>query len=158
MCATETPVAGGPPTLPYEVAYADTDAGGIVYHATYVEMAERSRNHALKALGLPVAEMKARFDVLFIVREIRATYHRPSFVGDMLSLSSGIVSATAVRARWRTAIMRDAELICEVEAEIAAIDPTSGGPCLLPEGLIDLLGGAPRLPPARRAPRMRTEA
>lgn len=77
-CEQTAAVGGIAEPLLYEVAYADTDAGGIVYHATYIMMAERSRNHALKIIGLPVAEMKARFGILFLIREIRATYHRPA--------------------------------------------------------------------------------
>lgn len=141
----------------YEVAYADTDAGGIVYHATYLAMAERSRNNVLRTLGLPVAKMKARFGVLFIVREIRATYHRPAFVGDVLALSSGIVSASPVRALWRTHVTREASPVCDIEAEIAAFDPVAGGPCLIPSDLEDLLAHAPRLASARRAPRMKAQ-
>lgn len=143
--------------LAYDVAYADTDAGGIVYHATYVAMAERSRNHVLRMLGLPVAEMKERFGVLFVAREIRAIYHRPAVVGDALTLSSGIVASTPVRALWRTIVMRGDDPVCDVEAEIAAFNPAAGGPCLIPSDLVNLLAGAPRLAPLRRAPRMRTE-
>lgn len=138
--------------LLHDVAYADTDAGGIVYHARYVEMAERSRNHLLRALGLPVADMKARFGVLFIVREVRAVYHRPAFVGDTLALASGLVGVTGVRATWRTRIQRGADLVCDVEAQIAAFDPAAGGPCLLPEDLMTLLADAPRMSAVRRQP------
>ena len=74
--------APDPAPLHQEVAYCDTDAGGIVYHAAYLAMAERSRNHTLRGQGLPVAEMKARFGVLFVVKEVRAIYHRPAFVGE----------------------------------------------------------------------------
>ena len=140
--------------LHYEVAYSDTDAGGIVYHATYVAMAERSRNHVLRSLGLPVAEMKARFNVLFVIREIRAIYHRPAFVGDMLVLTSGIVSANAVRALWRTMVRRGGDRVCEVEAEVAAFSPAAGGPFLIPPDMASLLSHTPRMAPARRAPRM----
>ncbi|MGI6856241.1 thioesterase family protein [Mesorhizobium sp. 1B3] len=142
--------------LLYEVAYADTDAGGIVYHATYLAMAERSRNHVLRAVGLPVAEMKACFGVLFIVREIRTIFYRPALVGDVLALSSGIVSVTPVRALWGTTVTRGAELISRVEAEIAAFDPAAGGPCLVPSDLMNLLAHAPGLAPMRHAPRMKT--
>lgn len=145
-------------TLLYDVAYADTDAGGIVYHARYVEMAERSRNCALKALGVPVAGMRARFGVLFVIRDIRATYHCPSFVGDTLALSSGIVTATPVRVIWRTAIGRGADPVCDVEAQIAAFDPVLRQPCLLPADLMMLLGQAPRSQPMRRIPMMKADA
>ena len=154
--AAGTLLAAVEPLL-YEVAYADTDAGGIVYHAAYLGMAERSRNHVLRTLGLPVARMKARFGVLFIVREIRATYHRPALVGDVLALSSGIVSASPVRVLWRTVVTRAADRVCDIEAEIAAFDPAAGGPCLIPSDLEDLLVEAPRLAPARRAPRMKAQ-
>jgi len=143
--------------LLYEVAYADTDAGGIVYHATYLAMAERGRNHVLQKLGLPVAEMKALFGVLFIVREIWTIFYRPALVGDVLALSSGVVSATPVRTLWRTTVTRGVDPICDVEAEVAAFDPAAGGPCLIPPDLGNLLVYAPRLAPARRAPRMKAE-
>ncbi len=39
------------------VYYEDTDAGGIVYHATYLRYAERARTEALRDLGVPHAEL-----------------------------------------------------------------------------------------------------
>lgn len=143
--------------MPYDVAYADTDAGGIVYHARYVEMAERSRNRAMVALGVPVQAMRARFGVLPLVREVRATYHRPAFVGDALSLASGIVAASQVRAIWGTRIDRAGDRICDVEVQLVAFDPASGGPCLLPAALLALLEQAPRMAPARRTTMMKAE-
>ena len=150
---TARPAATQP--LLHDVAYADTDAGGIVYHARFVEMAERSRNLAMRTLGVPVAEMKERFGVQFIVRDVRATFHRPGLVGDVLALASGIVAASPARVIWRTAISRDGAAICDVEAQIAAFDPAAGGPCLLPAALMVRLDEAPRLPPARRSPMMK---
>lgn len=141
--------------LAHEVAYADTDAGGIVYHARYIEMAERSRNAVLRALDLPVAGMRARFGVLFIIREARALYHQPALVGDLLALASGIVSAGPVRVTWRTRITRDDQPICDVEVQIAAFDPAQGGPCPLPEALMRRLADAPRLAPAPQPAAMR---
>ncbi len=39
------------------VYYEDTDAGGVVYHATYLRFAERARTEALRDLGIPHAEL-----------------------------------------------------------------------------------------------------
>ena len=39
------------------VYYEDTDAGGIVYHANYLRFAERARTEALRALGVPHADL-----------------------------------------------------------------------------------------------------
>ncbi len=142
--------------MPYEVAYADTDAGGIVYHARYVEMAERSRNRAMAALGVPVQGMLARFGVQFVIREVRVLCHSPAFVGDVLLLESGIATISLARVNWRTTIRRGGDAVCDVEAQIAAFDPAARAPCLLPEALMALLGRSPRMQPLRRAPMMKT--
>ncbi len=47
---------GHPPSIPPDgrhryavrVYYEDTDAGGVVYHATYLRFAERARTEALR--------------------------------------------------------------------------------------------------------------
>lgn len=142
--------------MTYEVAYADTDAGGIVYHARYVEMAERSRNRAMAALGLPVQHMATRFGVQFVIREIRVVCHAPAFVGDVLQLASGITTVSTVRASWRTTVARAGDRICDVEAQVAAFDPASRGPCLMPAELMAQLGRSPRMEPVRIVPMMRT--
>ncbi|MCX8500500.1 MAG: YbgC/FadM family acyl-CoA thioesterase [Alphaproteobacteria bacterium] len=36
----------------YRIAYADTDAGGVVYHGRYLEIAERARLEMLRDCGL----------------------------------------------------------------------------------------------------------
>ena len=43
------------------VYYEDTDAGGVVYHATYLRFAERARTEALRELGIPHAELVQQF-------------------------------------------------------------------------------------------------
>mgnify|MGYP001449035192 CR=1 FL=1 len=148
--------AAEPAAMCYDVAYADTDAGGIVYHARYVEMAERSRNRAMALLGVPVQEMLARFGVQFLIREVRVVCHRPGFIGDALLLASGITTVSAARVSWRTAISRGGDGLCDVEAQVAAFDPVSRGPCLIPDALMALLGRSPRMAPLRRAPMMKT--
>ena len=53
------------------VYYEDTDAGGVVYHASYLRFAERARTEALRDLGIPHAEMVDRFSLMFMVRRAR---------------------------------------------------------------------------------------
>ena len=52
------------------VYYEDTDAGGVVYHATWLRYAERARTEALRDLGAPHADMVDRHGVMFMVRRI----------------------------------------------------------------------------------------
>ena len=54
------------------VYYEDTDAGGVVYHASYLRFAERARTEALRDLGIPHAELIAQFGLMFMVRRIES--------------------------------------------------------------------------------------
>ena len=41
-------------TLPLRVYYQDTDAGGVVYHSTYLDFMERARYEWLRELGFDI--------------------------------------------------------------------------------------------------------
>jgi hypothetical protein len=60
------------------VYYQDTDAGGIVYHANYLNFGERARAEALREMGVPHVEMVRQFGVMFVVRRLQIDYQRPA--------------------------------------------------------------------------------
>lgn len=47
-------LAAGRHRYTLRVYYEDTDAGGVVYHASYLRYAERARTEALRDLGIPM--------------------------------------------------------------------------------------------------------
>jgi acyl-CoA thioester hydrolase len=65
-----------PHIFPFAIAYADTDAGGIVYHARYIEIAERARMNWLHGAVPPDG------DVGFVIKELRVKYIRPLVLSD----------------------------------------------------------------------------
>ena len=62
--------------FPFTIAYADTDAEGIVYHARYLEIAERARMNWL------CGKLNVGDDVGFVVRELNIKYLSPLRVAD----------------------------------------------------------------------------
>lgn len=66
--------ANGSHRYPVRVYYEDTDAGGVVYHATYLRFAERARTEALRELGIPHAELVERFGLMFMVHRAEVDY------------------------------------------------------------------------------------
>lgn len=68
------------------VYYEDTDAAGIVYHANYLRFAERARTEALRAMGIPHADMVVRFGLMFVVRRIEVDYQRAARLDDSLTV------------------------------------------------------------------------
>ena len=69
--------------FPYQVAYGDADAAGLVYYARYLEIMERARWAWLAAHGLDVAELH-RAGVIFVVAEVHLRYRRSAPLGAQL--------------------------------------------------------------------------
>ena len=73
------------------VYYEDTDAAGIVYHAAYLEFAERARTEMLRCLGLDHASLRARFGLVFTVRRCAIDYRAPARLDDLLEVETRLV-------------------------------------------------------------------
>ena len=55
--------------LPVRVYYEDTDAGGIVYHASYIRFAERGRTEMLRDSGFEHAQLFREQGIAFAMRK-----------------------------------------------------------------------------------------
>jgi acyl-CoA thioester hydrolase len=141
------------PPLLYRVCFADTDALGIVYHARYLEFAERSRNQALCDAGVDTTELfRGGFGVALVLHRIGVTYRGPAFPNDVLELRTALSGHGPARLQWRTWIERDAATLCLVDAEIACIDLDRKQPTLIPDRLRQAIaGGEPPCSTSRKA-------
>ena len=129
------------------VYYEDTDAGGIVYHATYLRFAERARTEALRDLGVPHAELLHHFNLMFVVRRVEVDYLRPARVDDSLVVETGCWRRAAPR-RCCARPCSGAEGACAVlEIRLACV--ASGGNAI--SGPRRSAGSGGRLPPRWRA-------
>jgi acyl-CoA thioester hydrolase len=103
---------GHPASIPPEgrhryavrVYYEDTDAGGIVYHATYLRYAERARTEALRDLGVPHAELVRQCNLMFVVRRIEVDYLRAARLDDSLVVETEVLVAGAASATLRQTV------------------------------------------------------
>ena len=93
-------------SLPVRVYYQDTDAGGVVYHSTYLNFMERARYEWLRALGFNVHAMVEVHNILFMVRSLEVEYLKPAILDNLLHVS---VAVTEV-GRSRIALFQ--EIIC----------------------------------------------
>ena len=66
----------------FVVAYADTDAEGVMYHARYIEVAERARFDLSKNIKIPDG------DLGFVAREVNIKYKSPLLLGDEFYVES----------------------------------------------------------------------
>jgi len=74
-------------TIPVRVYWEDTDAGGVVYYASYLKFLERARSEWLRGLGIDQATLLRDERLQFVVVEANIRYHRPARFDDELVVS-----------------------------------------------------------------------
>ncbi len=68
------------------IDYQDTDAGQVVYHASYINFAERARSALIRDL----AEKSFTEDRAFIVNSLSVKYLKPLKLGDKFDLVTSV--------------------------------------------------------------------
>jgi len=130
------------------VYYEDTDAGGIVYHATYLRFAERARTEALRALGVPHADLVREHHRMFVVRRVKLDYLRPARLDEPLTVLTDQRALGAASVRLRQDIV-GAEGVCvTAEIELACVRTDTYRPARLPPAWRDALRGLQAALPA----------
>jgi acyl-CoA thioester hydrolase len=80
--------------LPVRVYFEDTDAGGVVYHASYVRFCERGRTDFLRLLGADARGMidgsNSREPAAFVVRRMNCEFLRPGRMDDLLEVETRV--------------------------------------------------------------------
>jgi acyl-CoA thioester hydrolase len=84
-------------TLPVRVYYQDTDAGGVVYHSTYLNFMERARYEWMRELDLDIKSLTQVHKVLFMIRSLNIEYFKPALLDDLLHVT--VEAADLGRAR-----------------------------------------------------------
>jgi acyl-CoA thioester hydrolase len=77
-------------SLPVRVYFQDTDAGGVVYHANYLNFMERARTEWLRAHGYSNAGLMKEFGMVFVVRSMKLDYLKPALLDDLLDVTAQI--------------------------------------------------------------------
>ena len=121
-------------TLPIRVYFQDTDAGGVVYHASYVNFMERARTEWLRDhYGYSNAGLMREFGVVFVVRSLKLDYLRPALLDDLLAVSAQIKDIGRSRVTLNQAVMRGEELLVEAEIHLVCVTMGNFKPVAIPE-------------------------
>ncbi len=122
-------------TLPTRVYYQDTDAGGVVYHANYVNFMERARTEWLRTFGYSNAELMTKLGVMFVVRKLELNYLRPALLDDMLDVTAQLKDVGRSRITLDQQVLRGDEILAEGEVHLVCVGAESFKPVSVPEVL-----------------------
>jgi acyl-CoA thioester hydrolase len=133
--------APGPTTDPFQwpvrVYWEDTDAGGVVYHASYLRFMERARSEWLRAMGITQSSYKETTGLAFLVREMQIDFLKAALLDDELSVSVEVKERRAASILFAQTIRRadGAELI-RAKVRVACVDVRRMRPVQIPADFI----------------------
>ena len=106
-----------------KVYYEDTDAGGIVYYARYLNFIERARTEMIyDHLKLNHKRLRDQFNAIFVVRECNIKYFKSANFEDNLEVKTKVVNKSPVRLNLLQEVSRDNEILVTAQVELAVID------------------------------------
>lgn len=119
-------------TCQFRVYYEDTDAGGIMYHASFIRFCERGRTEFLRHLDLSCSELDERDGILFVIRHINADYFKSARLDDLLTVKSHIISLKNTSFVMRQTIFCQDSVLFSMAVTVVCIDK-KGKPVRLPD-------------------------
>lgn len=127
-------IIGTVSSLPIRVYYEDTDAGGIVYYANYLKFCERGRTEFLRDRDLSNTDIRAKYGVIFVVRDVQCSYLKPALLDDMLEMRTGISKIGRSSLVMQQQLFRADVMIFTAQITLVCIDG-NGRPVSLPESV-----------------------
>jgi len=125
--AEDTEAPRGELAVRVRVLYADTDAGGVVYHGSYLRFFEAGRTEALRTAGVPFSRFaEHKLHLPLIEQTIR--YRTPAFYDNVL-----LVYVTATELR-RVQVAFDYEVRRELDNALIVTGRTAHACMALEEG------------------------
>ncbi|OAT24273.1 tol-pal system-associated acyl-CoA thioesterase [Proteus myxofaciens] len=122
---------------PVRVYYEDTDAGGVVYHANYLNYFERARTELLREKGFYQHDLLDKYHVAFVVRKLSIDYIAPAKLDDLLQVKSEITELRGVSMTFsQKLINQDGCILCSAEVLIVCVDSLKMKPIALPKSII----------------------
>jgi len=115
--------AGNEHRFALRVYFEDTDAGGVVYHASYLRFMERARSDMLRLAGIDQRGALERGEGVYMVVDLAIRYRRPARLDDELIVLSRVNEIRAASCIIHQRVMRDSEVLTEAEVIAAFISP-----------------------------------
>jgi acyl-CoA thioester hydrolase len=117
---------------PIRVYYEDTDSGGVVYHANYLNFMERARTEWLRALGFEQTDLKTTLGIIFVVHSMTISFKSPARFNDMLAVKSQCIKMGYGSMEFLQTITRDDQILLEATVKLACVDAIRFLPIAIP--------------------------
>lgn len=122
---------------PVRVYWEDTDAGGVVYHASYLRFMERARSEWLRAQGIDQSTFKNATGLAFLVRAIQIDFLKAALLDDELTVTVSVKQRRAASILFNQVITRnDGTLLLMAQVRVACVDVVRMRPAAIPADVL----------------------
>lgn len=125
---------------PVRVYWEDTDAGGVVYHASYLRFMERGRTEFLRERGIHQSVLQQESGATFVVAEMNIRFRQPAKLDDELVVETTATDLGGASLVLLQKVLRGANVIVEAGVTCAVIS-RDGKPFRIPSDVRTKLGG-----------------
>ncbi len=119
-------------SLPVRVYYQDTDAGGVVYHSTYLDFMERARYEWLRELGFDIHSLVKIHKVVFMIRSLSIEYLKPALLDDVLHITARAVELGRSRITISQQVLRGTATLANATVQAVCVGSDSLKPVSVP--------------------------
>lgn len=119
-------------SYPVRVYYQDTDTGGVVYHATYLDFMERARYEWLRELGFEVDAMIRSHQMIFLVRSLNIEYFKPALLDDLLQITVQASEIGRSRITLQQQVFRGDSLLVNATIHVVCVGTETLKPISVP--------------------------
>ena len=125
----------------FRVYWEDTDAGGIVYHARYLQFFERGRTEWLRKIGVEQSTLKQQTSGQFVVVQQHIAYHASARLDDQLCIDTqlstlGKVSCEFTQTAYRLNSDKITSKVAHCVSKIGFINAETNKPMRIPAELV----------------------
>jgi acyl-CoA thioester hydrolase len=117
------------------IYWEDTDAGGVVYHASYVRLLDRARVEWLRARGTGQEALRAR-GLLLAVRAMTLDFLAPARLDDEVVATVELRERRGASFAVAQELRRGPECLLRAQVRIACLTAADFRPHALPPGLV----------------------
>ncbi|MCX7182444.1 MAG: tol-pal system-associated acyl-CoA thioesterase [Nitrosospira sp.] len=125
------------------VYYQDTDAGGVVYHSTYLNFMERARYEWMRELEFNVNSLVQIQKVIFMVHSLNIAYSKPAILDDLLNITVQVKELGRSRIVLFQQVLCDHTTLAAATIHLVCVGADTLKPVSIPASLRTKFGNSP---------------
>ena len=117
---------------PIRVYYEDTDAGGVVYHAQYLNFMERARTEMLRHLGFEQSNLLQQYKCIFVVHSMQIQFKKSAKLDDLLEIACTLSKVGHGSVEFLQSILLNQQTLVTALVKLACVDALTFKPNSVP--------------------------